>query len=133
MVLSNLVPQGYVQKLGLSISTPIHGGVISSQRRFVGQLQQKVMKDRDNFALWDQNKKARNEFCSSIRKAKKAGLKIPYWGCVRLGQHDEGVKGCPSTEGISGSTPQKEGWLLHSNNLWVLNTLLDEFFPDSSK
>ena len=48
---------------------------LTKQRRFIRQLQQQVMKHRDDFAQWVQYKKARNEFCSAIRKAKKLAWK----------------------------------------------------------
>ena len=33
------------------------------------------MKDRENFSLWIQYKRKRNNFCSSIRKAKRLAWK----------------------------------------------------------
>ena len=44
---------------------------LSKQKRAVRQLQQQVIKHRADFPLWVQYKKARNDFCSAIRKAKK--------------------------------------------------------------
>ena len=49
---------------------------LTSQRRQVRRLQQQVMKQRDNFLLWNQYKEARNKFSSAIRKAKRLAWKV---------------------------------------------------------
>ena len=97
--------------------------------RAVGQLQQQVMKHRDDFPLWVQYKKARNDFCSAIRKAKKQ-----VWrSFMEDASNTDGMMRVARAT-LQHRTPQmghlkkRDGNYTQSREE-VLDTLMDEFFP----
>ena len=106
---------------------------LTKQRRFIRQLQQQVMKHKDDFALWVQYKKARNEFCSAIRKAKKLAWKS-------FAQDASNMDGMLRvSRAIFHQRPPQVGHLRKRDGTYtrtrgeVLETLMDEFFPDSTE
>ena len=106
---------------------------LSLQRREVRHLQQKVMKDRENFPLWVHYKETRNKFCSAIRKAKRQSWKT---FTEKTDSIEEMVK--VSKAVLKQRTP-KLGHLLKpdgnftQNKGEILDTLLDAFFPGSTE
>ena len=104
---------------------------LSKQRRAVRQLQQQVMKHRDDFPLWVQYKKARNDFCSAIRKAKKRAWR----SFTEDASNTDGMMKVARAT-LQHRTPQvghlkkRDGNYTQSREE-VLDTLMDEFFPDS--
>ena len=106
---------------------------LASQRRRVRHLQQQVMKDRENFALWVHYKEARNKFCSAIRKAKRLAWKSFTEEATSL---DGMMK---VSRAILQQRPPQVGHLRKQDGSYtqnrgeVLDTLLDAFFPDSTE
>ena len=91
------------------------------------------MKHRDDFALWVQYKKARNEFCSTVRIAKKLAMKSFSEDASNM----DGI--LRVSRAISQQRPPQVGHFRKKDGTYtstrgeVLDSLMDEFFPDSTE
>ena len=106
---------------------------LSSQRSKVRHLQQQVMKHRDDFSLWVQYKQARNNFCKAIRMAKKLAWKSFTEDASNMdGMLKVSRAILQKRQPQVGHLKKRDGTYTQSRGE-VLDTLLDEFFPDSTK
>ena len=128
--ISKTCPKTMVKK---KYRNPWWNDELSLQRREVRQLQQKVMKDRENFSLWLQYKANRNKLCSAIRKAKKLSWRT---FTEKTDTIQEMVK---VSKAILQQRAPKLGHLLKPDGAYtqdpgeILDTLLDAFFPGSQE
>ena len=104
---------------------------LSSMRRKVRQLQQQVMKDRENFSLWVQYKRERNNFCSSIRKAKRLAWKSFTEDATSPEAMMKVAKAVLQQRAPQVGHLRKPDGSYTQTKGEVLDTLLDAFFPDS--
>ena len=106
---------------------------LSSQRSKVRHLQQQVMKHRDDFPLWVQYKQARNNFCKAIRVAKKLAWKSYTEDASNMdGMLKVSRAILQRRQPQVGHLKKRDGTYTQTRGE-VLDTLLDEFFPDSTK